>query len=110
MKADNEPAISLPTLFKSVKNENMFKTTNESKKTKENEKKKKFQRKKERKKEKVSSGGNRAPDHRCMGSSLYLLRHTMKGETHLQNQLFPTFSFINSAVLKCCLMLVELYL
>ena len=51
MKADNEPAISLPTLFKSVKNENMFKTTNESKKTKENEKKKNSkEKKKERKK------------------------------------------------------------
>ena len=55
------------------KNENVFKTTNESKKTKENGKRKE-------KKEKVSSVGNRAPDHRCIGSSLYLLRHTMKGE------------------------------
>ena len=44
MKADNEPAISLPVYFKSVKMENMF----FDKKTKQNESKK--ERKKERKK------------------------------------------------------------
>ena len=54
---------------------------------KKGKKKKQQQQNKERKKETVSSGGNRAPDHRCIGSSLYLLRHTMKGETHMQNQL-----------------------
>ena len=65
----------------------------QTKKTKENEKKIQIKIK-ERKKEKVSSGGNRAPDPRYIGSSLYLLRHTMKGETHMQNQLFPTFSLM----------------
>ena len=43
MKADNEPAISLPVYFESVKIENMF-----------FDKKKKKERKKERKKEKSS--------------------------------------------------------
>ena len=47
MKADNEPAISLPVYFKSVKTENMF-----------------FDKKKRKKKEKkqVSDGGSRTPD------------------------------------------------
>ena len=40
MKADNEPAVIVYRLNLSLsKNENMFKTTNETKKTKENEKK-----------------------------------------------------------------------
>ena len=76
--------------YRLSKNEKMFKTTNQSKITKENEKNKN----KNKRKKKVSSGGNRAPDHRCIGSSPYLLRHTMKGETHMQNQLFPTFSLM----------------
>ena len=72
----NKPAISLPILFKS-KNENIFKTTNQPKK-----------KKKDREKEKVPSGGNRAPDHRCKGSSLYLLRHTTKGELNCKINYF----------------------
>ena len=48
MKADNEPAISLPVYFKSVKTENMF-----------FDKKRK---KKEKKKKQVSDGGSRTPD------------------------------------------------
>ena len=44
--------------------------------------------KRERKEEKVPSGGNRAPDHRCKGSSLYLLRHTMKGKLNCKINYF----------------------
>ena len=50
MKADNEPAISLPVYFKSVKMENMFFD------------KKKKKKKKEKEKNQVSDGGSRTPD------------------------------------------------
>ena len=52
MKADNEPAISLPVYFKSVKMENMF----------FDKKKKKRKKKKEKEKNQVSDGGSRTPD------------------------------------------------
>ena len=37
IRADNEPAISLPLYFKSVKNENMFKEKTKQYKTKQND-------------------------------------------------------------------------
>ena len=50
MKADNEPAISLPVYFKSVKTENMFLDRKKKKK------------KRKRKKKQVFDGGSRTPD------------------------------------------------
>ena len=51
MKADNEPAISLPVYFKSVKTENMFL-----------DRKKKEKKKKKKKKKQVFDGGSRTPN------------------------------------------------